>query len=139
MYPQEIVQPMRDELTEVGFKEMRTPTEVEKEFTNIKGTHFVVINSVCGCAAGAARPAIIHALKNDPRPARLTTVFAGNDREATNKVRSYLVGYPPSSPAMALFKDGELLLMVERHQIEGRSAEQIAEVLTTAFEMYCKN
>lgn len=139
MYPEELVQPMRDELTHLGFNELRTEQDVDAFFEDKAGTSLVVINSVCGCAAGTARPGVRLALSHAHKPNRLSTVFAGNDREAVAKVRANIVGYPPSSPSMALFKDGELVYMMERHQIEGRSPEQIAEVLTTAFDLYCQD
>jgi putative YphP/YqiW family bacilliredoxin len=137
MYDERIVAPMREELTRLGIEETRTASEVDTVLGEKKGTVLVVVNSVCGCAAGMARPAVALALKNDTRPEKMITVFAGNDREATARVREYLVGYRPSSPSIALFRDGEVVKMLERWQIEGRDASQIAQELTTAFEQYC--
>lgn len=136
MYPEYLVEPMRKELTDVGFEELKTPEEVENAISQ-EGTVFVVVNSVCGCAAANARPAAKAAVNFGKRPTRLTTVFAGMEKEAVDKARSYMLPYPPSSPAMALFKDGKLVHMIERHQIEGRSAQMIAENLVAAFEEYC--
>lgn len=138
MYMNDYIQPMRDELTRIGIKELRTPEEVEDAFTNMKGTALVVVNSVCGCAAGNARPAVARALQGDVKPDQLYTVFAGQDKEATAKAREYFAPYPPSSPSIALMKDGELAFFIERHEIEDRTAVQIAESLTGAFEKYCK-
>ncbi|QDH80172.1 BrxA/BrxB family bacilliredoxin [Echinicola soli] len=139
MYPEELVAPMRAELTDVGFKEFKTAEDVENHLKNDKGTTFIVVNSVCGCAAGAARPGVKYALdKTDARPGTLSTVFAGNDTEAVNKVRELCLPYPPSSPAMALFKDGELVHFIERHHIEGRNAQIIGEHLVEVFEHFCK-
>ncbi|RMD89204.1 MAG: BrxA/BrxB family bacilliredoxin [Calditrichaeota bacterium] len=137
LYDPFLVQPMRDELTSIGFKELRTPEEVDRELTNAQGTVLLVINSVCGCAAGQARPGVALALTHDVVPDKLLTVFAGQDVEATARARSYLVGYPPSSPSMALFKDGELVFMLERYQIEGRTAEEVAAELIKAFDRFC--
>ncbi|MEX6686997.1 BrxA/BrxB family bacilliredoxin [Danxiaibacter flavus] len=137
MYPAEIVMPMKAELTDNGFDELLTPTEVDDTLAK-EGTTLVMINSVCGCAAGAARPGVVMAVHNSAkRPDKLTTVFAGFDIAAVNKVREHLLPYPPSSPAIALFKDGSLVHMVERHQIEGRPAQVIAKNLIAAFEEYC--
>jgi putative YphP/YqiW family bacilliredoxin len=137
MYPAEIVMPMKAELTESGFEEMVTATEVDDTLKQ-KGTTLVVINSVCGCAAGACRPGVLMAVHNAAKkPERLTTVFAGFDIEAVNKVREHLLPYPPSSPAIALFKDGELVSMVERYQIEGRPAQVIAQHLINEFDKHC--
>src|SRR5438128_6241922 len=122
IYDERIVGPMREELTRLGFQETRTPDEVDRVLGEKKGTVLVVVNSVCGCAAGMARPAVAEALRHDVRPDRMITVFAGNDREATARVREYLAGYRPSSPAIALFRDGEVVKMLERWQIEGRDA-----------------
>lgn len=138
MYMNDYIQPMRDELTRIGIKELLTPEEVEDAFTNMKGTALVVVNSVCGCAAGNARPAVARALQGDVKPDHLYTVFAGQDKEATAKAREYFAPYPPSSPSIALMKDGELAFFIERHEIEDRTAVQIAESLTGAFEKYCK-
>lgn len=137
MYPPELVAPMKSELTEVGFEELVTPDAVDKAIT-ASGTTFVLINSVCGCAAANARPAARIAITNDKRPDRITTVFAGVDAEAVNQARKYMLPYPPSSPSMALFKDGKLVHFIERHHIEGRPAEMIAENLAAAFNEYCK-
>lgn len=128
---------MRQELTEVGFKELKTPEEVDQTLPSGAGTSLLVLNSVCGCAAGSARPGVKLALGNTKAPDHLYTVFAGQDTEATAQARKYLLPYPPSSPAIALFKDGKLVHMVERHHIEGRSAQMIAEHLKSAFEEYC--
>lgn len=138
MYPEELVTPMRADLTEVGFQELKTPEEVDTHLKDHKGTTLMVINSVCGCAAGGARPGVKIALYNsDKKPDHLTTVFAGVDKEAVAKAREYTLPYPPSSPAIALFKDGELVHFVERHHIEGRTAEMIADHLEDVFEEYC--
>jgi putative YphP/YqiW family bacilliredoxin len=136
-YPEYICAPMRNELTSVGFEELKTPDAVDQTIPNSKGTVLVVINSVCGCAAGAARPGVKMALNGGKKPEKLTTVFAGQDLEATSQARKYTLPYPPSSPAIALFKDGKLVHFIERHHIEGRSAEMIAENLKSAFEEYC--
>lgn len=138
MYPEPLVAPMRAELTQIGFKEFRTAEEVDSHLKNHKGTTLLVINSVCGCAAGAARPGVRWALENSTKkPDVLATVFAGADIEATAKAREYLLPYPPSSPSIALFKDGELVHFVERHHIEGRNARMIGEHLVEVFEEYC--
>ena len=137
MYPEEIVIPMKEELTENGFKEMLTAADVE-ESINEKGTALVVINSVCGCSAGTARPGVLMAVQStDKKPDRIATSFAGFDVEAVNTIRKHLMPYPPSSPSIALFKDGQLVHMIERHMIEGRSAQMIADNLKGAFETYC--
>jgi putative YphP/YqiW family bacilliredoxin len=137
MYPEQLVAPMRADLTTVGFHELKTPTDVENSIKE-QGTTLMVINSVCGCAAGAARPGIKWALQNtSKKPAHLTTVFAGVDKEAVAKAREFTLPYPPSSPAIALFKDGELVHFVERHHIEGRNAQMIGEHLVEVFEEYC--
>ena len=137
MYPAEIVIPMKEELTENGFDELLTGSEVDEALKS-EGTTLVMINSVCGCAAGSARPGVVMAVNNaTKKPTRLTTSFAGFDVEAVNKVREYLLPYPPSSPAVALFKDGNLVHIVERHQIEGRPAQVIANHLISVFEEYC--
>ena len=136
MYPQEIVQPMRDELTAVGFKQINDVEQVEAEI-NASGTTLVVVNSICGCAAANARPGVRFSLDNEKVPNNLVTVFAGVDREATDAARALMVPFPPSSPSMALFKDGELVHMLERHHIEGRNADMIAENLRAAFNEYC--
>ncbi len=137
MYDEQIAGPMRQELTQLGFKETRTPQEVDAVLQEKKGTVLVVVNSVCGCAAGVARPSIGLALENEVRPDRMITVFAGNDGEATARAREYFVGYRPSSPAIALFRDGELVKMIERWQIEGRAAHDIASELAATFNQYC--
>jgi len=137
-YMLDMVQPMRDELTRVGIQELRTPEEVENAIPDVKGTTLVVVNSVCGCAAGMARPGVAQALQHDALPDHLYTVFAGQDKEATAKAREYFAPYPPSSPSIALLKDGELVHFIERHQIENRSAGEIAEDLTDAFDRYCR-
>jgi putative YphP/YqiW family bacilliredoxin len=138
MYPEQLVSPMRAELTDVGFKEFKTAAQVEEHLKNTNGTSLVVINSVCGCAAGTARPGVKYALQqSDKKPDHLATVFAGVDGEATAKAREYTMPYPPSSPSIALFKDGELVHFVERHHIEGRSAEVIGQHLVQVFEEYC--
>jgi putative YphP/YqiW family bacilliredoxin len=137
MYPEQLVLPMKEELTENGFSEMKTPEEVINQLGS-KGTTLVVINSVCGCSAGTARPGVIMAVNNTTRkPDHLTTSFAGFDVEAVRTLREKLLPYPPSSPAVALFKDGELVHMIERHHIEGRSAQMIAHNLIAAFDEYC--
>lgn len=137
MYPAEIVIPMKEELTENGFTELLSASDVEKTLAE-KGTTLVMINSVCGCSAGTARPGAIMAVQNsNKKPDHITTSFAGFDIEAVNKVREHLMPYPPSSPAIALFKDGKLVHMIERHNIEGRSARMIADNLIGAFETYC--
>lgn len=137
MYPAEIVVPMKEELTEHGFEELLTSTDVESQL-NKQGTTLIMINSVCGCSAGSARPGVIMAVNNtSKKPDYLTTTFAGFDMEAVKKVRERLLPYPPSSPAIALFKDGQLVHFIERHQIEGRPAQVIANNLINAFEQYC--
>ncbi len=136
MYPPELVKPMREELTDAGFTELLTPEAVDEAMKQ-KGTSLVVINSVCGCAAANARPGVVEALKADKKPDHLYTSFAGVDMDAVEKARAHMVPFPPSSPSMALFKDGELVHMLERHHIEGRPAELIAENLKQAFEDYC--
>lgn len=138
MYPEQLVAPMRTDLTSAGFKELKTSQEVENYLTDQKGTALLVINSVCGCAAGAARPGVKWALQNSgKKPDGLATVFAGVDKEAVAKAREFTLPYPPSSPAIALFKDGELVHFVERHHIEGRSAQMIGQHLVEVFEEYC--
>ena len=137
MYPEEICTPMRLDLTEAGFEEMRNAQEVDAVLSEKSGSVLVMINSVCGCAAGNARPAVKMAAKHSKVPNKLTTVFAGQDKEAVAKVRDYCLPYPPSSPSIALFKDGELVHFIERHHIEGRPAEMIAENLMQAFEENC--
>jgi putative YphP/YqiW family bacilliredoxin len=137
MYDERLVTPMRQELTRLGVKELRTTDEVDGELKTAKGTTLVVVNSVCGCSARMARPAVAIALENPIKPDSLTTVFAGQDAEATNRAREYFTGYPPSSPQIALFKDGDLVFMLERWQIEGRHAEEIAHDLVNAFNRFC--
>lgn len=137
MYDPRLVQPMRDELTTVGVKELKTPSEVEEALGPNSGTVLVVVNSICGCAAGAARPAVGMAMKNSKLPKSVTSVFAGQDKEATDKARSYFHGYPPSSPSFALLKDGKIVQMIPRSSIEGNTAEGIAKLLTEAFDKYC--
>jgi putative YphP/YqiW family bacilliredoxin len=137
MYPQEIVIPMKEELTENGFSELLTPGDVEKTLSD-KGTALVFINSVCGCSAGTARPGVLMAVHNSAKkPDHITTSFAGFDVDAVKKIREHLLPYPPSSPAIALFKDGQLVHIIERHNIEGRSAQMIAQNLIGAFDQYC--
>ena len=136
MYPAELVQPMRDELTAVGFEQISDVERVENVIQS-EGTTLVVVNSVCGCAAANARPGVRISLANEKTPQNLVTVFAGVDREATDAARALMVPFPPSSPSMALFKDGELVHMLERHHIEGRPAEMIAENLVQAYQEYC--
>lgn len=138
MYPEQLVAPMRQDLTGAGFKEFKTSSEVDQHLKDHKGTTLLVINSVCGCAAGAARPGVKWALQNaSKRPDQLATVFAGVDKEAVAKAREYTLPYPPSSPSIALFKDGELVHFVERHHIEGRNAQMIGQHLVEVFEEYC--
>ena len=137
-YPESICAPMREELTTVGFEELKTPDQVESTLPKAEGTTLLVVNSVCGCAAGTARPGIRLALSDsEKKPKNLMTVFAGQDLEATAQARKYTAPYPPSSPSIALFKDGKLVHFIERHHIEGRSAQMIAENLKMAFEEYC--
>ncbi len=137
MYPEEIVIPMKEELTENGFAEMLTASEVDEKITDT-GTTLVVINSVCGCSAGTARPGVLMAVHNSSKkPDHLATSFAGFDVDAVKKIREHLLPYPPSSPSIALFKNGQLVHFIERHNIEGRSAQMIAENLIGAFEQYC--
>jgi putative YphP/YqiW family bacilliredoxin len=138
MYDERLVAPMRRELTELGIEEMRSAEEVDSKLKNAKGTALVVVNSVCGCAARMARPAVAKALQNGAKPDLLTTVFAGQDNEATQRARSYFTGYPPSSPQIGLLKDGKIVFMLERHDIEGRSAEDIARDITGAFDKFCQ-
>lgn len=137
MYDERFVTPMRQELTQLGFEELRTPDEVDSTLQNAKGTALVVVNSVCGCSARMARPAIRIALENPIKPDHLATVFAGQDGDATDRARSYFTGYAPSSPSISLMKDGKLVFMLERFQIEGRPAEEIAHDLVNAFNRYC--
>lgn len=137
MYPEEIVTPMKEELTEHGFSELLTPQEVDQQLAK-SGTTLVMINSVCGCSAGSARPGVLMAVYNsEKKPDYLTTSFAGFDLDAVKKLREHLLPYPPSSPSIALFKDGQLVHFIERHQIEGRPAQIIANNLIQAFDQYC--
>ncbi len=136
MYPEELVKPMREELVNAGFQELKTVEDVESIMKK-EGTTLVVVNSVCGCAAGTARPGVIASLQLDKTPNNLTTVFAGVDTESTSKAREMMIPFPPSSPSVALFKDGQLVHMLERHHIEGRSAEMIAANLAGAYEEFC--
>lgn len=137
MYPEQLVAPMRAELSTNGFTELTSAEAVDQYMQTQKGTTLLVINSVCGCAAGAARPGVLLSLQGDKRPAHLATVFAGVDKDAVTKAREYLLPYPPSSPAIALFKDGRLVHILERHHIEGRSAAMIADNLSLAYNEYC--
>jgi len=136
-YPEMLIQPMREDLTRLGVEELRTPEAVDESVKGSKGTLMVVVNSICGCAAGKARPGVALALQHDVKPDKVATVFAGADIEATDRARSYFTGYGPSSPSIALLKNGELVYMLERWQIEGRDANQIAGELTKAFDEHC--
>jgi putative YphP/YqiW family bacilliredoxin len=136
MYPPELVAPMRDELSNVGFEQMQSPEDVDRVL-NSEGTVLVVLNSVCGCAAGSMRPGVRMSLEGTKKPAKLASTFAGVDRDAVDRARKYMLPYPPSSPAIGLFKDGRLVHMIERHHIEGRSPQMIAENLQMAFDEYC--
>jgi len=136
-YSELLIKPMREDLTRLGIEEARTPETVDTAVRNTEGTLMVVVNSVCGCAAGKARPGVALALEHDSKPARSITVFAGADIEATERARGYFKGYPPSSPSIALLQGGNLVYMMERYQIEGRSAEQIAHELKKAFDQFC--
>jgi putative YphP/YqiW family bacilliredoxin len=138
MYDERLVAPMRNELTRIGFRELRTADEVDATLKAAKGTTLVVVNSICGCAARNARPAVAMALRNTARPEHLATVFAGQDPDAAQRARDYFKGYPPSSPSIGLLKDGTLVFMLERWQIEGRPAPEIAEDLVEAFDQYCE-
>jgi len=133
-----MIRPMREDLTRLGFEELKTAEAVDNTVSNSKGTLMVVVNSICGCAAGKARPGVALALQHDVKPDKVATVFAGADIEATERARSYFTGYRPSSPSIAILKDGQLVYMLERYQIEGRDATQIAGELTKAFDEYCK-
>lgn len=135
-YPEQFIAPMREELTRVGFEELRTVDAVD-DAVKRQGTTLVVVNSVCGCAAGKARPGIALSLRGDVRPDHLTTVFAGGDVEATDRARSYFAPYPPSSPSVALLKDGEVVFMMERREIESQPAQAIAERLQAAYKQHC--
>lgn len=136
-YPEMMIAPMREDLVRVGFTELRTPEDVDEILGKDKRTTLVAVNSVCGCAAAMMRPAVYLSLQGERKPEVLTTVFAGQDMEATDRARDYIVGYPPSSPSVALFKDGELVYFMERHQIEGRHPEDIAADLRTAYQEHC--
>jgi putative YphP/YqiW family bacilliredoxin len=136
-YPEIMIQPMREELTRLGFEELKTPEAVDATLKESKGTLLVVVNSICGCAAGKARPGVALALQHSVKPDKVATVFAGGDIEATERARSYFTGYQPSSPSVALLKDGKLVYMLERYQIEGRGPLEIAQELTGAFDKYC--
>lgn len=136
-YSELMIKPMREELTRIGVEELRTPEQVDETLNNSSGTVMVVVNSICGCAAGKARPGIARALQHSARPDKVTTVFAGADIEATEKARSYFTGYAPSSPSIALLKDGKIVWMMERRQIEGKDASQVADDLTRAFDQHC--
>jgi len=136
-YPEELVTPMREDLTIAGFEELTTAEEVNKAFENKEGTTLVVVNSVCGCAAGMARPGVKMSLMGDKKPDRLLTVFAGQDLEATAEARKHMFPYPPSSPSIALYKDGKLVHFIERHHIEGHPAQMIAQNLVAAYDEFC--
>ena len=137
MYPVELTTPMAQELENIGFKSLKTPEDVDTALDTTEGTTLLVVNSVCGCAAANARPGAYYSLQGEKKPNNLMTVFAGVDKEATEKAREYLLPYPPSSPSIALFKDGRLVHFLERHHIEGRSADIIAANLKMAYERYC--
>lgn len=137
MYDPNMVQPMVEELTRAGIKELKSPDEVDKYFEGHKGTSLVFVNSVCGCAAGSARPGLIESLSNSVKPDDVVTVFAGVDKDATDKARSYFYGYPPSSPSMGLFRDGELVHMIERHHIEGTDGKMLGDFLKKVYDKYC--
>jgi putative YphP/YqiW family bacilliredoxin len=136
-YPEFLIEPMRQELTRLGVEETRTPEELDAVIRNTKGTVMVVVNSVCGCAAGRARPGVALALRNSVLPEKVVTVFAGGDIEATERARGYFKGFPPSSPSIGLLQNGEVVFMLQRHQIEGREAPEIARDLTEAFSRFC--
>ncbi|MDI1232846.1 MAG: BrxA/BrxB family bacilliredoxin [bacterium] len=136
-YPEMLVSPMRAELTNVGFTELKSADEVDNTLPTAKGTTLLVVNSVCGCAAGSARPGVIRSLTNDKTPSNLLTVFAGQDLDAVAKARDFMLPYPPSSPSIALFKDGQLVHFVQRLDIEGHTADQISENLKSAFDQHC--
>lgn len=137
MYPEIMVIPMREELTRLGIQELRTPAEVDRAVANQPGTTMVVVNSICGCAAGRMRPAVRAALQHPSRPEKLFSVFAGQDKEATDRARSYFAGYPPSSPSIALLRDGKVVHMMQRSDIEHREAADIANELKSAFDKFC--
>ncbi|HKE56845.1 MAG TPA: BrxA/BrxB family bacilliredoxin [Pyrinomonadaceae bacterium] len=136
-YSEILIKPMREDLTRLGVEELRTSDAVDKTVNETQGTLMIVVNSVCGCAAGKARPGVALALEHEVKPDRVATVFAGADIDATDRARSYFTGYGPSSPSIALLKDGKLVYMLERYQIEGRDAQQIAGELTKAFDQHC--
>jgi putative YphP/YqiW family bacilliredoxin len=136
-YPEPLVAPMRQELVQLGFRELRTPDEVDEILKNVEDPLLVVVNSVCGCAAGGMRPGVAMSLQGEASPPALATVFAGQDLEATARAREYFVGYPPSSPSAAILKGGEIVWMLERHQIEGRHPQMIAEALRQAYRTHC--
>lgn len=136
-YPEIMIRPMREDLTRLGIEELKTPEQVDETIKNTKGTVMVVVNSICGCAAGKARPAVALALKHEVRPEKIATVFAGADIDATERAREYFTGYAPSSPSIALLKDGKLVYMMERHQIEVSGPSEIARELTGAFDRHC--
>ncbi len=136
-YPEELIKPMREDLTRLGVRETRTPEEVDEAIQNTDGTTMVIVNSVCGCAAGRARPGVAMALEHAVKPDNVITVFAGADIEATERARELFKGYRPSSPSIALMQNGEVVYMLERHQIEGREAPEIAAELTGAFDQLC--
>ena len=136
-YPEIMIRPMREDLTRIGVEELRTPAEVDNAVKNTSGTLMIVVNSICGCAAGKARPGIALALGHEVKPDKVATVFAGADIEATDRARSYFTGYSPSSPSIGILKDGELVYMMERYQIEGRGPAEIAAELTRAFDKFC--
>jgi putative YphP/YqiW family bacilliredoxin len=137
MYPEQLVNPMKAEMTQVGFEELTSADAVEKALSATSGTVLVFVNSVCGCAAGAARPGVNLSLENGKKPEKLTTVFAGFDAEAVASARNFMLPYPPSSPSIALFKEGKLVHFIERHHIEGRSPQMIADNLKMAFDHFC--
>ncbi len=137
MYPEIMVIPMREELTRLGVQELRSAEEVDRAIPNQTGTAMVIVNSICGCAAGRMRPAVRMALQNESRPEKMFTVFAGQDHEATEQARKYFTGYPPSSPSIAMFRDGKLVHMLQRSDIEHREAADIARELKTAFDKFC--
>ena len=137
MYPPELVQPMKEDLTSVGFTQLSAPSDVDEIIKNTEGTLLLVVNSVCGCAAGNMRPGVKLSLQNAAKPTALGTVFAGVDSDATNQARKYFLPYPPSSPSIALFKDGKLVHFLERHHIEGGAAQMIADNLSEAYKEFC--
>lgn len=136
-YPEMMIRPMREDLSRLGIEETKTPEQVDQALTQSEGTVMVVVNSICGCAAGKARPGVALALQHDVRPDRAITVFAGADIEATERARSYFIPYRPSSPQIAILRDGKVVYMMERHQVEGQTATQIARALTEAFDRFC--